>query len=126
MSIKFKTIPRKNLQKPDDPPKYYAIAAPQGKTDIDGISASIADKSTVSRPDVYAVIIATLETINSELQAGRSVQLGKLGSFSISISSDPAATPDQVTASSVRKSRVLYRPGAEIRDMLKTLKYEKL
>lgn len=125
MSIKIKSIARKNLQDQAAPPKYYAIVEPSGKTDIDELSALIADKSTVSRPDVYAVILATLETVIKELQAGRSVHLGKLGSFGISINSDPVDTADAVSSTIVKKARVVYRPGPEIKNMLKVLKYEK-
>jgi hypothetical protein len=38
MSIKFKTVVRKNLLNPTAEPKNYAIAARQGKIDIDRLS----------------------------------------------------------------------------------------
>ena len=125
MSVKFRTVKRKNLQDPTAPPKNYAIVHAQEVTDIDGLSALISDKSTISRPDVYAVIMALLETIISELQAGRAVKLGKLGSFSISVNSEGIETAEEVTASLIKKARVVYRPGMEIKDMLKVLRYEK-
>lgn len=125
MAIKIKTVARKNLQNQAEPPKFYAIAEAQGKTDIDALSRIISDKTTVSRPDVYAVIMATLEAVILELSAGRSVNLGKLGTFGISVNSAGELTADDVTATSVKKARVNYRPGTEIKDMLKTLKFEK-
>ena len=125
MTVKIKTIARKNLQDQAAPAKYYAIVDSSGKTGIDELSAIIADKCTVSRPDVYAVIIAATEVIMKELAAGRSVQLGILGSFGVSISSEGMATADEVTASSVKSAKVLYRAGPEIKNMTKTLKFEK-
>jgi predicted histone-like DNA-binding protein len=125
MSVIFKTVEHKNLQNPAAPAKHYAIVEPTGKTDIDGLSAIIAARSTASRPDVYLVIMALLDAINQELADGRSVHLGKLGSFSLSVSSEGADTPESVTSSSIKKARIIYRPGAETRDMLKTLKFEK-
>ena len=125
MSVKFRSIKRKNLQDPTAPPKNYAIAHSQEVTDIDGLSALISDKSTISRPDVYAVIMALLESIIKELEAGRAVQLGKLGTFSISVNSEGIDAAEEVTGALIKKARVVYRPGMEIRDMLKVLKYEK-
>jgi len=125
MSVKFRTIKRKNLQDPTAPPKHYAIVHSQDVTDIDGLAALIADKSTISRPDVYAVIIALLETIIKELEAGRSVKLGKLGTFALSVNSGGTDKADDVTGALIKKARVIYRPGMEIKDMLKILKYEK-
>jgi predicted histone-like DNA-binding protein len=125
VAIKIKSISSKILQNQAAPPKFYAIVELSDKTNIDELSALNADKSTVSRPDVYAVIMATLETVMHELSSGRSVHLGKLGSFSISVSSNAVDTADAVSASVVKKARVLYRPGLEIKNMLKTLKYEK-
>jgi len=125
MAITIKSNSRINLQNQAAPPKFYAIVEPSGKTDINEFSALIANKSTVSRPDVYAVILSNLETVMHELSSGRSVHLGKLGSFGISIISDAVDTADAVSATVVKKARVLYRPGPEIKNMLKTLKYEK-
>ena len=125
MPVKIKTIARKNLQDQAAPAKYYAIVDPSGQTDLNELSALIADKCTVSRPDVYAVIIAATEVIMKEIAAGRSVQFGILGSFAVSISSEGKATPEEVTASSVKSAKVLYRAGSEVKNMTKNLKFEK-
>ncbi|MBE0637218.1 MAG: HU family DNA-binding protein, partial [Bacteroidales bacterium] len=92
MSIKYKTTARKNLQKPTDPARYYAIATATGKTDIDKLSRLIANTSTVSRTDVYAVIMGLLETVADELADGNTVSLGKLGTFTVNLKSDSAET----------------------------------
>ncbi len=125
MSIKFKPVAHKNLQNPTAPPKYYAVAEKQGITDLDDLALQIAQKSTVSRADVYAVIISFVENTIGELKAGRTVKLGKMGSFSISLSSNGMETPEDVTSQSIKKAKMLYRPGAELKEMLKSLKYEK-
>ena len=125
MSIKYSTIARKNLQKPTDPVKYYAIASASGKTDIDKLSRPIANTSTVSRTDVYAVIMGLFETVAEELADGKTVILGKLGSFSVNVKSDAAETTDAVNAATIKGAKIVYRPGGELKNMLMTLKYEK-
>jgi predicted histone-like DNA-binding protein len=126
MSIQIKTIAKKNPRDPAAAAKLYAHAVPRGKTDIDVMSKIISREGTVSRADVYAVIISTLEVIMNELEAGRAVYLGKLGSFSISLSSEGADTADDFTSAAVKKARIVFRPGSELKTMLKTLKYEKV
>ena len=125
MSINIKTVAKKNPREPGAPAKYYAQAVPKGKTDIDALSKMISREGTVSRSDVYAVIISSLEAIMNELKEGRSVYLGKMGSFSISLSSEGAETPDEFTSSAIKKARIVFRPGLELKEMLKMLKYEK-
>ena len=125
MPVKFKALPRRNLKDPGQPPKYYAVATGGGKCDIDKLSRIISKNSTVSRADIYAVIIAMVDAINDEISDGNMVYLSKLGSFGIAIKSVGAATPEAVTAATIKKSKINYRPGAEIKNMLKTLQYEK-
>ena len=36
------------------------------------------------------------------------------------------ATPEAVTAATIKKSKINYRPGAEIKTVLNTLQYEKM
>ncbi len=72
MTVKLGTLRHKNLPDPTAPEKYYAIAHAKEVTDIDGLSKLISDKSTISRPDVYAVIAALPESIIKERMAGRS------------------------------------------------------
>jgi len=121
MSIKYKTIARKNLLNPADPEKFYAIATASGKTDIDKLSRLIANNSIVSRTDVYAVIMGLPETIGDELAEGNTVSLGKLGSLGINLKSDGAAAADAVTAATIKGGKIIYRPGTELKNMPKTL-----
>jgi len=71
------------------------------------------------------VILATVDMIIAELQEGSSVQPGNPGSFSISFSGEDAVSADKFTPSAIKKARIIYRHGKEIKDMLKTLKYDK-
>lgn len=125
MSIKFKSIERKNIQNPTAKPKHYALAIASGKTDLDGLAALISDGSTVRQGDVYAVLIGLVNAISLELAAGRTVNMGKLGSFSIGISSEGVEEEKEVTSSLIKGSKIRYRPSTELKNVLKTLHYQK-
>lgn len=126
MSIKFKSIERKNIQDPTLRPKHYALAVTAGRTDLDGLAALISDGSTVRQGDVYAVLIGMVNAISLELAAGRTVNMGKLGSFSIGISSEGVEEAKEVTSSVIKGAKIRYRPLAELKDVLKTLHYQKV
>jgi hypothetical protein len=79
MSIKYKTTARRNLLKPTDPLKYYAIASASGKPDP----------------------------------------------FSVNMKSTGIGTPKAVTAATFIVTKIISRPGTELKNMLKTLKFEK-
>lgn len=126
MAVKFRVIQKKNPQDLLADPKSYAIAVSDGTVDIDRLSILVGDGSTVRQNDIYAVIIGLVNVIQGELSEGRSVNLGKLGTFSIGISSDPSDTEEEVTASNIKNAKVNYRPGKELKNMLKTLSYTKV
>jgi predicted histone-like DNA-binding protein len=125
MSIRLKTITKKNPRKPEDPAKFYVVAETAEKKDIDDLSATIAQNTTVSRADVYAVVMALLDTALEELKEGNAVYFGKLGSFILSVNSQGVTDKDQVSKALVNKAKIVYRPGAELKKMLKTLTYRK-
>ncbi|QHI35338.1 hypothetical protein IMCC3317_06840 [Kordia antarctica] len=126
MSVNFKVIQRKNPRDLAAAPKSYAIAINSGTVDIDRLAELVGDGSTVRQNDIYAVIIGLVNTIQGELKEGRSVSLGKLGIFSISVSSEGSDTPEEVNANNIKSAKVRYRPGKELKNMLKTLEYSKI
>jgi len=58
MAIKIKTIERKNPRDLDAPAKFYATTVNQGELSLDNLSKQIAMMSTVSKTDVFAVLMA--------------------------------------------------------------------
>lgn len=115
MSIKIKAQAKKNPQDLNAAPKFYAQVVKQGETTLDSLSHLIAQMSTVSRTDVYAVLMGLVEVIPQELSQGKTVRMGKLGSYSISVNSHPAETADKVSAASVKKVKLNFRPSQELK-----------
>lgn len=125
MSVKFKVVSRKNPQDIAAPEKFYAAAIADGEIDLERLAELIAYQCTVTEADCYAVLLSLEHNTISELGQGRIVRLGRLGSFQIGVSSEGKDTSDEVTSASIIKSRVLFRPGKKIRNMLTTLAYRK-
>ena len=55
MSVKFKTITRKNPRDLAAPEKYYPSSVTRSVLDLDKLADLVGDGSTVRRNDVYAV-----------------------------------------------------------------------
>jgi hypothetical protein len=125
MAIKFKTQPRKNPQDMVAPEKFYAAAISNGETDMESLAEMIAYQSTLTDTDCYAVLRSLEHNIVNELRQGRIVKLGSLGNFQVSISSEGKVSPEDVSATDITKSRILFRPGKKLRNLLGTLSYNK-
>jgi predicted histone-like DNA-binding protein len=125
MPNKFKTQSRKNPQDLTAPEKFYAAAVSNGETDMEALAEMIAYQSTLTDTDCYAVLRSLEHNIINELKQGRIVKLGSLGNFQVSISSGGKVTPEEVSATDVTKSRILFRPGKKLRNLLGNLNYLK-
>lgn len=67
--------------------------------------------STVSKTDVYAVLIALTEVIPAQLEDGKIIRLGEMGSFTVGLNSHPSDTEEDVSAADVIKLKIRYRPS---------------
>ncbi|TAF61573.1 MAG: DNA-binding protein [Flavobacterium sp.] len=125
MAIKFRIQSRKNPQDLTAPEKYYAASIGNGETDLEALATMISYQSTLTDTDCYAVLKSLEYNIVNELNQGRIIKLGSLGNFQVSISSEGKNTPEEVTAADVKKSRILFRPGKKLRQLLKSVNYQK-
>jgi len=126
MAIKFKTLARKNPQNMEAPDKYYAASIGNGETDMEALAEMIAYQSTLTDTDCYAVLRSLEHNIINELRQGRIVKLGSLGNFQISISAKGQDNEEDVTANDIVKSRIIFRPGKKLRNLLTNLSYQKV
>lgn len=89
------------------------------------LTSSIEKVSTVSGADIRAVLYAMVDVMKSSLADGQIVRLGELGSLRINISSNGEETAEKVSAKSIKGAKTVFTPGSDLKELLKTLKYEK-
>lgn len=106
--------------------KWYASTALNGETDIKQLIKRIEKISTMSGGDIQGVIYSLVDVIIDELAAGNIVRLGELGDLRVSISSMGHESEDEVSANSIRRSRINFRPGTRLREMLNNLIYNRV
>ncbi len=127
MTVKYNVIERKNPLKPTEAPKFYASAKADGEVSFKALAKEIAAAgSTVSDSDMLAVLNDLNKLLIKHLSEGKIVRFGDFGSFQISVSSEGVEKADKFTASNIIGNKIQFRPWAELKAMLATVKYEKL
>ena len=122
MAIKFKATPVKSHLDQSGGTKYIARPVKRVKADFNLISEMISDRSTLSSPDIIAVLYAFAEIVPELLLDNYSVHLPPLGIFSLSLKSKVQNTPEEVKAGSVSEIRMQFRPDKEISRKLNAVK----
>lgn len=126
MPIKFNIIQKTNPSKPEEPKKYYATAKADGEVTFRSLSKEISNSSTtVSDTDVLAVLNDLTKVLAKHLSDGKIVRFGDFGSFQVSLSSEGATEESKVTAASIKSSKITFRPGIDLKEMLATAKFER-
>ena len=126
MSVKYSVSAKGNPGKPNEPKKWYANAKASGEVTFKELSKEISQGSTtVSDTDVMAVLNDLTKLLSRHLSAGEIVRFGDFGSFQVSVKSEGAETEEKFHASLIKKAKINFRPGIDLKDMLLTLKYTK-
>ncbi len=107
-------------------PKYYAFPHYSGNMNLFELSQRLSAMSTVTRGDAEAVLSNLVDIIAEQLMEGKIVKLGHIGSFRISLSSEGKSSADEVTSSSIKKSKVLFRPNVVLQNNLARLSFQKV
>lgn len=126
MSVKFTVTPRKDPRDQNSQAKYYATVKSNGRADTHAIAKSINSMSTVSSVDTAAVLEAFLNVVPEKVADGNIVELGDFGTFSVSVSSEGAVEPNEVTARSITDVRVLFTPGKRFKQALNAAEFQKV
>lgn len=125
MSIKFKTVAKKNPRDLQAPAKWYANAIGDGDTTLKDLAEYASETSTVSKADILAVLESTLTKISKDLSGGKIVRVGEYFTLQMSISCNPSDTEEEVNSSKIKKSKINFRPGKMLSDMIKLASYQK-
>ena len=124
MALTFKKVKRKVLNGPEEgQEKYYAMAKTSGVSDFDKMCHLISSRSTVSSADVKGVLDSLNWAMDLELKSGLVVQLGELGNFRLSLSSEGTATEEELSADKIKSARIIFTPGAALRETRKRVTF---
>lgn len=125
MSVKYVLVSRPNPVKPKEPNKVYAQAKATGIDSLRELSQEIAKRSSINRATTIAVLMALVEKLNEKLADGHIVRLGDFGSFQITVSGEGADSPEKFSNKLIKSSRIVFRPGEDMKQMLASLSFKR-
>ena len=117
-NVTYSVVPRINPREKNDPPKYYAQAQASGDVNIREMSERIQASCTVTKADVYAVLVSMEDVIIDALKSGEIVRLGDLCTFQIGVSGKGTLTEEEYDSSLIQKARSNFRPGIALSGIL--------
>ena len=86
---------------------------------LEKFAKHISDHNGVySRGTVKGVISDMCECLVEQLLNGNKIQLGELGSFVISISSEGAESIDKFTSKNIKAVNILFAPGTDFENLI--------
>ena len=117
--INYSVYMMTNYLKPKEPAKAYAKNQVNEIWSIGKFAKHIADHNGVySRGTVKGVLSDMCECLVEQLLNGNKIQLGELGTFGISISSEPADSLDKFTAKNIKAMNILFTPGEDFENLV--------
>jgi len=125
-NVTYSVSPRTNPKDKDAPQKYYGHVQANGEINTREMSERIQQSCTVTKADVFAVLVALEDVIVDALKNGEIVRMGDLGSFQIGISSKGATTEEDYDESLITEARINFRPTPILMDILGNLTYKKV
>ncbi|ADV44557.1 HU family DNA-binding protein [Bacteroides helcogenes] len=118
--INYSTVMRSNPANKTAPKKAYASAQYSEVMDINKFAEHIASHGCVyKRADIVAILTMSVDCMRELMLAGQKIQLGDLGSFSVSINSIGAPTAKEFNpAIHIKKLNVNWTCGERFTTLL--------
>lgn len=127
MAFTYRVIERKNtIANAKNPKAAFARAKMLGRVTTKELAEDISDRCTVHRADVVAVLDVMSISVMHYMSKGLGVQLGELGSFSLSVRGKSAATKKDWKPEMVHKAMVRYTPSSEMKTKLAKVGFRNL
>lgn len=117
--INYSIYMKANPIHPEQPEKAYAKNQVSEVWSLEKFAKHISDHNGVySRGTVKGVICDMCECLVEQLLNGVKIQLGELGTFGISISSEGAESVEKFTSKNIKAVNILFSPGEDFENLL--------
>lgn len=123
MSIIYK--PRKMVSKIPGKERtgFFAGKVHHSTMTTQALCESISDRCSLTGSDVKGALEALVETIEMELSCGRSIQMGDLGTFTASITSEVVNTAEELKPRKVRVKSIVFLPSVRLKEEMANVEF---
>ena len=124
--IQYSTAMMANPMKPEEAKKAYANLQLTGIVDINELANHITEHNSVFSKGTVVGVLTELSVCMRELiLQGYKIQLGDIGLFAPSISSEGAESKEKFSASNIKEMSVNYHYGAAFENLRRDAEFEK-
>lgn len=125
MAINYNVVEIGKPGDPTAPKKFYARPVHAGEIVLEDLASDISHASSINEADVYAVLQSLVREIPRNISRGYIVRLGNLGSFRLGTNSTGNDLREEVTASNIFRTRLIFHPGKQLNTVLRSLTFKK-
>ena len=125
-NVTYSVSPRINPRDKEAAPKYYGQVQASGDINIREMAERIQANCTVTKADVYAVLVSLEDVVKEAIQNGEIVRLGDLCTLQVGLSGKGTLTEEEFADTLIRKARINFRPGPVLAGALENLKFSKV
>ena len=125
-TVNYTVVPKINPRDRETEPKFYGNVKSSGDINIREMAERIQGSCTVTKADVYAVLVALEDVIAESIQKGEIVRLMDIGTFRVGISTKGAMREEDFNDALIKKTRILFRPGSVLQNALAQVNFTKV
>ena len=125
-TVTYTVVPKINPRDRETEPKFYGNVKSSGDINIREMAERIQGSCTVTKADVYAVLVALEDVISESIQKGEIVRLMDIGTLRVGISTKGALKEEDFNEALIKKARILFRPGSVLQNALSNINFTKV
>ena len=125
-TVTYTVVPKINPRDRETDPKYYGNVKSSGDINIREMAERIQGSCTVTKADVYAVLVALEDVISESIQKGEIVRLMDIGTLRVGISTKGALKEEEFNDALIKKTRIIFRPGTILSEALANINFTKV
>ena len=125
-TVTYTVVPKINPRDRETEPKFYGNVKSSGDINIREMAERIQQSCTVTKAEVYAVLVALEDVISESIQKGEIVRLMDIGTFRVGISTKGALKEEDFNDALIKKTRIIFRPGTILSEALANINFTKV
>ena len=125
-TVTYTVVPKIHPRDRETEPKFYGNVKSSSDINIREMAERIQGSCTVTKADVYAVLVALEDVISESIQKGEIVRLMDIGTFRVGISTKGAIKEEDFNDALIKKTRILFRPGSVLQNAIANLNFTKV
>lgn len=105
--------------------KFIPTAVSADSIDFEKVCRKVSDETGIHRGMVKLSLLGMLDVITAYMEEGHGIKLGEFGSIRPALKVKSELSAEEVTAGNVVRTKIVFTPGAQLKQMLANMKVTK-